>query len=422
MGVVRRYWQQQVPAPSPFRVMAVGVLVTTAGEGAWYTSWAIYFTTVAGLSAASVGLGLMLAGGAGLLTATPIGAWADRVGPRNLLIALIAVDGASMAAFTTVRHSYGLFLAIAVMNTITDRASVGVKTTYVAELAAEQTRVAELARQRVASHLGYTGGAALGAVCLSLHTPAAFTALIILNAATSLAYAGLLARVPVVRTADANRIGRQNRPRRQAVTVFTDPAFLAVVSASGLLSLCWGLVSTALPLWLVRDTGLPAALAGLVVVINSIGIAGLQVLASRGCDTPRAASRRALWSGTALGAACLLIAVTRGAGGALAAGVIVLAAGAHLAGELWFIAAKWGLTLALTPPGATGRYQALAATAQAAAQMISPVVMTLLIGGWGQPGWLVLAATFLAAGAATIPATRWAVHTRPRSALLGTAR
>ncbi|WP_435061814.1 hypothetical protein [Amycolatopsis thermoflava] len=71
---MRRYWHEQIPPPGPFRVMALGVLVTTAGGGAWYTTWAVYFTSVAGLPAPVVGLGLMLAGGAGLLAATPVGA------------------------------------------------------------------------------------------------------------------------------------------------------------------------------------------------------------------------------------------------------------------------------------------------------------------------------------------------------------
>ncbi|AIJ24561.1 hypothetical protein [Amycolatopsis methanolica] len=144
--------------------------------------------------------------------------------------------------------------------------------------------------------------------------------------------------------------------------MLADPAFLAVVSTTGLLSLCWGLVSTALPLWLVRDTHLPAGLAGVVVIVNSLGVALLQVVASRGCTGPRRGAARAVWSGAALALACLLFAATGGGSGAIAVGLVLLAAAAHLAGELWFIAAKWALTLDLTPPGATGRYQGLAAT------------------------------------------------------------
>ncbi|GAB2966298.1 MFS transporter [Amycolatopsis acidiphila] len=400
MAAVRRYWREQVPPLGPFRVLALGVLVTTAGEGAWYTTWAVYFTTAAGLPAASVGLGLLLAGAVALLAATPVGALADRLGPRTLLAVLIAVEGVSMAAFLCTSR-FAVFLPVAVVNTVADRAAAGVRTAYVAGLADAGNRVGHLARQRVASHVGYTVGAAGGALCLSLHTAAAFHVVIVLNAATSLFHAALLARMPVVPAA---------RVRTPALA--RDPAFLAVATTTGLLSLCWGLVSTALPLWLLRNTGLPTALAGAVVIVNSLGVALLQVPASRGCTTVRRAAARALWSGAALAGACLVLAATAGGHGLLAAGLVLVAAGAHLAGELWFIAARWTLTLDLTPAGATGRYQGVTATAEAAAQMLSPAVMTVLIGTWGRSGWFVLAAVFLAAGAATVPATRWAVRTR----------
>ncbi len=302
--------------------MALGALITTAGQGAWYTSWALYFTTIARLPAATVGIGLAVASGAALLAATPAGALADRLGPRDLLIALIAADGVSMAAFIAVR-SYWAFLAVAVLNTVAAQASTGVKTAYVAGLAAGSARVAELARQRSASHVGYTIGAAFGAVCLAAGTPAAFAVLIAVNAATSLACAGLLVRVPRVpgataadmRPASVARAGPAGRRRRPAVA--RDPAFMTVVAATGMLSLCWGLVSTGLPLWLARDTRLPVALAAVVVIVNSAGIALLQVTASRGCGTARRSARRAVWSGAALTAACLLLALTRHGAGLL---------------------------------------------------------------------------------------------------------
>lgn len=404
MDAVRKYWREQVPPPGPFRVLALGVLVTTAGEGAWYTTWAVYFTTAAGLPAASVGAGLLLAGAAALLAATPIGALADRFGPRTLLIALIAAEGASMLAFAFTTR-FAVFLPVAVVNTVADRAAAGVRTAYVAGLADETTRVGHLARQRVASHAGYTVGAAGGTLCLALHTAAAFHAMIALNAATSLLYAAMLTRVPAVRRTPVRTRG-----------LARDPAFLAVAVTTGLLSLCWGLVSTALPLWLLRNTGLPTMLAGVVVLVNSLGVALLQVPASRGCTTVGRSADRAVWSGAALAAACLLFAATGGGHGLLAAGLVLVAAAVHLAGELWFIAARWTLTLDLTPPGATGRYQGLTAAAEAAAQMFSPALMTVLIGTVGRPGWFVLAAGFLVAGAATVPAARWAARTRPIAA------
>ena len=86
-----------------------------------------------------------------------------------------------MAAFAVVR-SVVPFLLVAVVNTVADRASSGVKTTYIAALVPPATR-GELARQPVASHVGYTLGAAAGAIALD--TTAVFSTL------TSPIYAGL---------------------------------------------------------------------------------------------------------------------------------------------------------------------------------------------------------------------------------------
>jgi hypothetical protein len=108
----------------------------------------------------------------------------------------------------------------------------------------------------------------------------------------------------------------------------------------------------------------------------------------------------------------VLFALTAGMSGA-GATLMLLAAGAvHLAGELLFVAASWGLSIPLMPPDAPGQYQGMFATGQATAQMLAPALMTTLVAGWGQPGWLVLAAVFLAATAPAAPATRWALRTR----------
>ena len=62
------------------------------------------------------------------------------------------------------------------------------------------------------------------------------------------------------------------------------------------------------------------------------------------------------------------------------------------------------------PPDAPGEYQGVFATGEATALMFAPALMTTLVAGWGQPGWLVLAGVFLLPAATVIPATRWALR------------
>src|SRR3954452_19822368 len=106
-GAVRRdgwraMWGGGAMRRGPVRRMAVGALVTSVGNGAWYTSWAVFLTRSVGLSPAAVGLGMTLAGACGILLATPIGHLADRLGPREVFGALQVVRAAGCVAYLAV--------------------------------------------------------------------------------------------------------------------------------------------------------------------------------------------------------------------------------------------------------------------------------------------------------------------------------
>jgi len=150
----------------------------------------------------------------------------------------------------------------------------------------------------------------------------------------------------------------------------------------------------------------------LVVLISSLGIAAFQVRVSRGITEPRRAALGALASGVALALACLLFASTAGLGGWAAIVIVLVAAGLHVTGELLFVASSWGLSVPLMPKDAPSEYQGAFATGEAVALMLAPALMTTLVAGWGQPGWLVLAAIFLIPALAVASATGWALRTR----------
>ena len=78
---------------------AAGTLASSIGTGAWYTSWALFLTRSVGLTPAEVGVGLTVAGGMGLLAATPLGRLADRVGAREVYGGLLAVQAVAALAY-----------------------------------------------------------------------------------------------------------------------------------------------------------------------------------------------------------------------------------------------------------------------------------------------------------------------------------
>jgi hypothetical protein len=183
----------------------------------------------------------------------------------------------------------------------------------------------------------------------------------------------------------------------------------------GVLALCWGMLSTGLPLWVTAHTQAPRWIVAVIVGLNSAAIAALQLRVSRSAGTPRAAARVAARAGAALALACALVAVTGGRGGLVAVALLLAAGAAHVAGELLFVSASWGLSLPLMPAGAPGEYQGMFATGEATAISVAPVLMTTLVVGEGAPGWLALAGIFAAAGTAATPATAWALRRRGTS-------
>jgi hypothetical protein len=381
--------------PGSLARLGAGTLVSAVGNGAWYTSWALFLTRSVGLSPAQVGLGMTAAGVVGLLSATPVGWLADRLGAREVFAALLLVQAAAALAYLAV-GGLAAFVATACVAEAA-RGGSGARNALVLGLTPrEEDRLAALGSLRSISHFGWAIGAVAGA----------YVALLLLNAGSYLVYAGLVTSVPRVAAT----------PARRGLRVVHDRPYVTLAALMGVLALCWAMMSSALPLWITLHTDAPRSLSAVIVVLNSLAIALLQVRVSRGIGSPAVAARGARLAGALLAASCLLFAVTAGWGGAGVIAVLVAAGVVHTAGELLFVAASWGLSVPLMPADAAGEYQGVFATGEATALMLAPALMTTLVAGWGQPGWLVLAAIFLAPAAAAVPATRWALRTRPIAA------
>jgi hypothetical protein len=388
--------------PGSLARLGAGTLVSAVGNGAWYTSWALFLTRSVGLSPAQVGLGMTAAGVVGLLSATPVGWLADRLGAREVFAALLLVQAAAALAYLAV-GGLAAFVATACVAEAA-RGGSGARNALVLGLTPrEEDRLAALGSLRSISHFGWAIGAVAGAVIIGVDSRPAYVALLLLNAGSYLVYAGLVTSVPRVAAT----------PARRGLRVVHDRPYVTLAALMGVLALCWAMMSSALPLWITLHTDAPRSLSAVIVVLNSLAIALLQVRVSRGIGSPAVAARGARLAGALLAASCLLFAVTAGWGGAGVIAVLVAAGVVHTAGELLFVAASWGLSVPLMPADAAGEYQGVFATGEATALMLAPALMTTLVAGWGQPGWLVLAAIFLAPAAAAVPATRWALRTRP---------
>jgi len=384
--------------------MAVGTLTSAVGNGAWFTSWALFLTRSVGLSVAQVGLGMTVAAALGVLAAPVLGWLGDRAGARETFGVQLALQGLASLAYLVV-HDFAVFLVVAALAQIASSGSGGPRNALVLGLSDRSTGLEILGVLRAVSHIGWAIGAVIGGAIITLNSRPAYAALIALNAGTYLVYAALVASVPRV-DSPVHAHGRSG------VRVIRDWPYMSLAGLMGTLALCWAMLSSGLPLWIALHTHAPKAISAVVVLISSLGIAAFQVRVSRGITEPRRAAVGALGSGVALALACLLFASTAGLGGWPAIVIVLVAAGLHLTGELLFVASSWGLSVPLMPADAPSEYQGAFATGEAVALMVAPALMTTLVAGWGQPGWLVLAAIFLVPALAVAPTTGWALRTR----------
>jgi hypothetical protein len=78
--------------------------------------------------------------------------------------------------------------------------------------------------------------------------------------------------------------------------VARDRPYVTLAGLMGVLALCWAMMSSGLPLWVALHTDAPRSISAVIVVVNSLAIALLQVRVSQGIVSPRVAARGAVLS------------------------------------------------------------------------------------------------------------------------------
>ncbi|MFJ8821529.1 MFS transporter [Streptomyces sp. NPDC102467] len=409
-----------MPNRSRVRALAAAQLANSVGDGAYYVTSALYFTRIVGLSATQIGLALTLAWAIGAVAGVPLGALADRRGPRGASVLLALATAAAVLSFLVIR-SYSGFLLAVVAYAVAQCGLAAARQALLAGLVGPESRTGVIARLQSTLNAGLAVGAAIGGLALRHDTPAGYLAVFALDGAGFVACALILGRLPVVAPAPA-RTAKEPR-----LAVLRDRPYAAVTLLNAVLLLRMPLLSLAVPLWIVRHTDAPSWLVSALFVLNTAGVMAFQVRMARGvgagapADGVRSAARTVRRSGIVMLASCAVFAAS--ASGGLspwgAAAVLVLASILQLIGEMQQSAGSWHLAFVLAPAGQVGQYQGFFGTGVPLARTVGPLVLTALLVTWGVPGWLVLGAVFVGAGAAMGPAARWAGRrTRPVEAAL----
>jgi len=376
--------------------------VDHVGVGLFVAFSAVYFTRVVGLSAASVGLGLGIAGLVALGTAVPLGRLGDRWGVRRTLVALHVARALGTAAYAAVGQWWGFLAAVTVV-TVSDQAVSALTQAFVAELVDEAARVRTLATYRTVANVGISVGAPLGGIAVGLDDDIVFRLVPAANAAAFLAVALLLARLTV--PAPAGEAGCVERPAGRAA--LRDGRVWQLACVDTVLQLWLPVLNLGIPLWATARGGLSAGWLGALYALNTVMGVLLQVPASRLATTVRAARRCRFAAGPLLAAACLVLWSASAGHAAIAfcVGMTLLTLG-----ELAAVCAAWTLSYAIAPPERAAEYLAAFGMGRAVGRhVLGPVLVTGLLQALGGRVWGVLAALFVTAsiaGALTPPTAR----------------
>jgi MFS family permease len=394
-----------VPPAGPPRVLAIAQLTNSIGDGAYYVCSVLYFTRIVGLSATQVGFGLTLGWAFGAVAGVPVGQLADRRGSRGTAIVLSVATALAVGSFLFVR-SFGLFVVVACLYACCQSGLPAARQALLAGLVEKARRTEVRAYLQSAVNAGLSIGAAIGGLTLRFDTRPAYLAVFAMDAAGFLVSGLVLLRVAPVRPVTTDDGGR-------SLAVLRDRPYALVSFLNMMMLLYMPMLSVAIPLWIAQRTAAPRWMVAAVMVFNTVGVGLFQVRMARRVSGLGSAARSVRRGGLAFLAACAVFALSGVVSGAWAAAFVLLVAVAlEVIGEMMLAAGAWELAFDLAPPDKQGQYQGFFGSGTAVARMLGPLLLTALIVSWGTPGWLLLGALFLTAGAAMVPAVRYAERSR----------
>ena len=409
-----------LPEPGPQRVYGLATLVNTFGFGLVVTSLVLYFTRVVHLGSLQVGLGLTISGLIGLVAGVPVGALADRHGPRTVVRVTFLLQFLSALGYLFIRD-FAAFVVVATVDMLAMNANQAADGALLRRVGGDGAAVFRSATHAI-TNVGISLGAVGCAIAVQIGTADAYRALIAVNALTFLGAWLVSGRLPKY---EPLPVPDDDGPRWGALA---DRAFVGYAAHNALMSMQYMILLLPLPLWIVGHTRAPGWSVGALLLLNTFIVIAFQVRVGRNVTTIRqggAALRRA---GLLFAVSCCAIGFTAGLPNWTALLLLAAAIAVLSAGELNHAAGTFTLDFGLAPAHAQGQYQGLAGLGLGAGGAAAPTLMIGLCLTFGTVGWIGLGAFFAVLGLTAPAIARWGERTRPgflaksESADAGTAR
>jgi MFS family permease len=321
---------------------------------------------VRGISLGVAGLAAATQSATALASGFLAGTSSDRIGPRRVLLASLAVMAVAFGLMPLIRNAWHAF-ALYVVWGVGSGAFWPAQSTLLAGLTPRPRRASAYALQRVAMNVGVALGGVVAGLIASVGHPGSFTVLFLLDVATFVAYAVVLAlRVPSP-ALHPDRAGGSWRLVVRDRTMVSFSLLNAVFMASAM-----ALMIELLPPFAKNVAHVNEREVGAVFALDSVAVVLLQLPVAKLAEGRRRMRGLALmgvvWAAALLGVwAGGAWTTATAAAGVFAAATVVFAFGETLHGTI-----HAPLSADLAPPQLVGRYLALASLSWQAGWIAGP--------------------------------------------------
>lgn len=393
-------------AASPRRLLqrySLAMFANSTATGLWLSGGVIFLTRYAHISAQTVGLGLSVAGVTGLTAGVPIGAAADRFGPRRMAVMSLLLQVPASLGFL-LAGTPALFFTAALLQSVALAGSNAARGALLAGLFGSADVARARNTQRSVSNAAIAVGSGLGGLVLAVNAGSAYAGLVVGMGAAYLLAAVAFAALPEVP-------GRAHGPEARVVeapTPLRDVRYLAATSLNGLMNVQYPVLTVAVPLWITSETNAPVWVFSVLMIINTAMCVLLQMRAGRNItDTVSSvvAQRRSTYLFIL---ACVLFAAAAGLPAMWTVVILIVAVTMHTLGELLQASSSFTLSFTLAREGAHGKYQGIWGIGNGLGQRVAPVFLTSALAVGHAWAWAWIAVMFAVAGLITNPVIRWA--------------
>jgi len=359
--------------PSKVWLLQLGVFINFLGNGMVAPFLVIYLHFGRGIPLALAGSAVALGGITAVTSGLVAGSLADRIGPRNILVAAMISNAAAYLLYTQVTVPWQAF-AVGLMVGFGTGSYGPSSQNLIASLVAADKRQAAFAQNRVTSVVGLGAGGAIGGVIASAGL-SGYLHLLVLDSVTFLTFAALMLLLP------SPRMLTQPASNGGYVAVMRDRAFLWLVAVNiAMVAACIAPMLVLLPAFAKIQTHVGESAIGAIYALNTLTIVAAQLPITK---LTAAFPRMPILRGAAgMWIVSWLVCLAAGAYLRAGAAILVIAIGVvvYALGECLYSSVMLPTAVALAPAELRGRYLGAMGLAWQSGFLIGPSTGSAILG------------------------------------------